>query len=359
MRIVVTMGPACATLPGLAVLRAAGADDLRLNGSHLDTPGLSLALAVAERAGFTTDEIILDIQGGKTRLGAVGSVDLRVGDKLVLGCGGLEVDRPAFLSALRVGDILRVDDGRIALEVEQILPGNVGLRALDEGRVLPRKGLALVGRDSGLPPELLTQDCELIACALAHGVRRFAVSYANTPALIACVREKVAALSTSPAGDASADEAETNHLEVGGRGNPGQRKADASACASGPATEIIAKIEHPLAVERRADLADAADGIWLCRGDLGAEAGLEHLPHLHERVLSDVLGQTSLAVAGQLLHHLTVSERPTRSEVCHLADLARRGVDVFVLSDETATGPNGPAAVGWLRRILGASISDR
>ena len=80
-------------------------------------------------------------------------------------------------------------------------------------------------------------------------------------------------------------------------------------------------------------------------GDLGAEVGLARLPALQRRLLDATLGRTTVFVAGQVLHHMTVSPRPTRSEVCHVGDLVERGVAGFVLSDETATGPHGPEAV--------------
>ena len=63
-------------------------------------------------------------------------------------------------------------------------------------------------------------------------------------------------------------------------------------------------------------------------------------------------------MAGQVLHHLTVSPRPTRSEACHVAELVWRGIDGFVLSDETATGPHGPEAVRWLRRLAEAARDE-
>ena len=54
---------------------------------------------------------------------------------------------------------------------------------------------------------------------------------------------------------------------------------------------------------------------------------------------------------------MTVSPRPTRSEVCHVGDLVERGVAGFVLSDETATGAHGPEAVRVLRQIADEAAS--
>jgi pyruvate kinase len=61
-------------------------------------------------------------------------------------------------------------------------------------------------------------------------------------------------------------------------------------------------------------------------------------------------------MAGQVLEHLTSHPEPTRSEVCHLYDLVRRGYNGIVLSDETAIGADPVGAVsqaGALLRAIG------
>jgi pyruvate kinase len=61
-------------------------------------------------------------------------------------------------------------------------------------------------------------------------------------------------------------------------------------------------------------------------------------------------------MAGQVMEHLTSHADPTRSEVCHLYDLARRGYAGFVLSDETAIGADPMRAVTTLRALLDAFL---
>jgi pyruvate kinase len=130
------------------------------------------------------------------------------------------------------------------------------------------------------------------------------------------------------------------------------REVIRAASPSGALPKVVAKLEQPEALERIEDILSCSDAVWLCRGDLGAEVGLARLPALQRRLLDATLGRTPVLVAGQLLHHMTVSPRPTRSEVCHVGDLVERGVHGFVLSDETATGPHGPEAVRVLREIV-------
>ena len=324
--VIATLGPASATAVSAAALREAGADAVRLNGSFLDEAGLRGYLAAALAGGFSPSHVVVDLQGGKTRLGELASpIEVRTGQILWLAPLGsaadpllprLPVDRAGFLGGLRRGDTVRVDDGRLVLQIEA--PHGAGgwaARVCGEGRIESRKGLALHGRESPPGAELLDRDRALLRLALAEGVTDFAVSYASCPLLEAVRREAAS------------------------------HRADRSI-------RIHGKIEQPNAIQRLPELMPVADSLWLCRGDLGAEVGLEALPRLQAAALEGAIGRVRLLIAGQVLHHMTVSPRPTRSEVCHVADLVWRGVGGFVLSDETATGRYGPEAVHWLRRLV-------
>ena len=323
--IVVTLGPSSASPATAAALRDAGADAVRLNGSHLDAEGLRRFTSTAVEGGFESDRITVDLQGGKTRIAGLGSPE-EVSEGLAVlltaspppGPRGhdlvLPVDRPEFVEALAPGDTVRIDDGRVALRIIEASGGVARARALGAGRISDRRGLALVGREVGLPPRLLDADRELIEAARELGVGALAVSYAAVPGILPATREAAAA---------------------GADGDP----------------VVVAKLEQPEALDRIEDILARSDALWLCRGDLGAEVGLAKLPALQRRLLDATLGRAPVLVAGQVLHHMTVSPRPTRSEACHVGDLVERGVAGFVLSDETATGEYGPEAVRALRQI--------
>jgi pyruvate kinase len=322
--LVATLGPASTSREQLSTLREAGADGVRLNGSHLDPEGLRRFVSAATAAGFEGADVTLDLQGGKTRVqGLAALAEVRPGTEVLLAPPihevrastlVLPVDRPEFLQALVPGDTVRIDDGRVSLEVVESSGAAVRARAAGPGRISNRKGLALVGREVELPPRLLETDRQLLEAALELGVGTLAVSYAAVPGILEAARE--------------------------------------AAAASGHEPGIVAKLEQPEALERLDDILEASDAVWLCRGDLGAEVGLARLPALQRRLLDSTLGRTRTLVAGQVLHHMTVSPRPTRSEVCHVGDLLERGVAGFVLSDETATGPHGAEAVRVLRELL-------
>jgi pyruvate kinase len=325
--IVATLGPSSASPAAVAALRDAGADAVRLNGSHLDAEALRRYISTAVEGGFGGDRITLDLQGGKTRIDGLGppedvseGIDVLLAPSPRPGPQGhqlvLPVDRPEFLEALAPGDTIRIDDGRVALQILETTGAAARARTLGAGRISDRKGLALVGREVELPARLLDADRELVQVALELGVGTLAVSYAAVPGIL-----------------------------------PATRKAAAAAARAAGPPALVAKLEQPEAPDRIEDILVSSDAVWLCRGDLGAEVGLAKLPALQRRLLDATLGRAPVFVAGQVLHHMTVSPRPTRSEACHVGDLVERGVAGFVLSDETATGEHGPEAVRFLRQI--------
>jgi pyruvate kinase len=102
---------------------------------------------------------------------------------------------------------------------------------------------------------------------------------------------------------------------------------------------IVAKLERPEALGHLGAIDRSFDELWLCRGDLGAQAGLPALGRLQAEVTA-ALPRLSHPVflAGGVLAQMVEHREPTRSEVVHLYDVARAGYAGVVLSDETAVG---------------------
>jgi pyruvate kinase len=324
--VIATLGPASSSPAAVAALREAGADMLRLNGAHLTLGQLGTLLEVADRGGFSMDRVVLDLQGSKTRLGWLEApIPVRPGQRLHLipegttsSEGAIPVDRPAFLRALKQGDSLRVNDGRIGLKVLAAHGTRVSIEAEHAGELRSRMGLARRHEQVPLEVHLLPSDRALLERAVKRGVQTLAVSYARHPDLLRLVRRY------------------------------------ARNAAPDQPVRVVAKLEQPGALEAWAVLGEASDELWFCRGDLGAEVGIDRLPALQRQLLAQALPRTRLMMAGQVLHHMCDSPRPTRSEACHVDDLIEAGVAGFVLSDETATGAHGPEAVRWLKRLFAA-----
>ncbi len=107
----------------------------------------------------------------------------------------------------------------------------------------------------------------------------------------------------------------------------------------GSQAAIIAKLERKEAVEEALQVTEAADEVWLCRGDLGAELGMKAMAEATHRFAGQLSSFTKpVLLAGQVLEHMTEHPEPTRSEICYLFDALANGYRGIVLSDETAIG---------------------
>jgi pyruvate kinase len=102
---------------------------------------------------------------------------------------------------------------------------------------------------------------------------------------------------------------------------------------------IVAKIERKEAFGSLKEIADGADMLWLCRGDLGVDGSIFDL-FSYEKKFIDAMALMSkpALVAGQILENMVNKASPSRSEVAHLGFLMENGFSGLVLSDETAIG---------------------
>lgn len=117
--------------------------------------------------------------------------------------------------------------------------------------------------------------------------------------------------------------------------------------------EIIAKIEYPGVLECLEEVIREADSSWYCRGDLGTFLTARQLSSWQDEFINlSNKNKKPAIIAGQVFHHLTFHENPTRSEVVHFIQLIKEGVSGIVLSDETAVGNHPVNALEQLNNLL-------
>jgi len=152
-KIVCTIGPASSRPEMLDRLVTAGMDVARLNfshGTHAEHAEVIQAIREGEARWGRPVTILQDLQGPKVRLGTFvgGQAVLVTGEEFVLTGRTLKgtasrssLNHPEFLSALRPGDPVWMDDGMLQLSVEKIEDGDVRLHVLGHA-----KGLAAIRR---------------------------------------------------------------------------------------------------------------------------------------------------------------------------------------------------------------------
>ena len=321
-KIVATLGPASADERMLGRLLAAGADVLRFNLSHGNQEShrrtLRLVRKVAKARGLQIP-VLLDLMGPRYRLGELpgGPRLLRQGESLTLGEPSrrvdLPVDDPDFLSHLRIGERVLIDNGLVELEITAKRGRAVVARVIHGGAVSTRKGINLP--DSKLPFTVSDKDARDLEFAVAERADYIAASYVGRARDLEAIRAIVA--------------------------------------RHGAPIPLVAKLERAAAIEHIEEIVAAADAVMVARGDLGVEVPLHEVPVLQKRIIAAGrrLGKPVI-VATQMLESMMVQPRPTRAETSDVANAVFDGADALMLSGETAAGKYPTESVRTMARII-------
>ena len=327
-KIIATVGPASSSDAKLDALLAAGVDVFRINASHGTRDDrrrmVERVRSRAAEAGRIV-AVLQDLAGPKIRIGPLvdpDGVQLDAGARLRIEVGEFPGDAERvsttcapLAAAVRGGEPLLLDDGRISLRVISSSGAEIVAEVEHGGLLAPRKGINVPGVE--LPLSAVTDaDMEEIGAGVAMGVDFLGVSFVQT-------------------GD-------------------DMRKARAVAYGhGGEDVGLVAKIERPQALERYDDILAASDAVMVARGDLGLEIPLERVP----RVQKDLTRRARDAgvpviVATQVLDTMRHAPRPTRAEVSDAANAVDDGVDAIMLAGETAAGEYPVLAVETLDAVL-------
>ncbi len=327
-KIIATLGPASSTNDAIDALIAAGVDVVRLNFSHGDRQSHGESIQrVRSRAGTRGRQIAIlqDLSGPKIRTGALEGgqpLMLQSGDELDIGIGSfaghaglVSTTYAPLAAAVKPGDTLLLDDGRIELRVDAAAPDRISTRVVDGGELGEHKGIN--APNVPLPSSGVTEKDEAdLRFGLDAGVDLVALSFVQ-----------------------SADDIERARSILRERGRP--------------RVPIVAKLERPQAIARLREIAAAADALMVARGDLGLEMPLEEVPRVQKEVLK--IGRersVPVIIATQVLESMRTEFRPTRAEVADAAGAVDMGADAIMLSGETAVGANPVRAVEVLASII-------
>jgi pyruvate kinase len=307
-QIIATLGPNSDREPTWQAMLATGATGFRLNTSHLS---LSQLESWVERLGvfLTTQDppprLVLDLQGSKWRLGQFPECVLTHGQRVTLVCaasadcpGTLPVPHPDFFRAASAssGEIV-LNDAKLRLVLESQEAETLCARVATGGAIFPRKGITYTA--STYRQESLSEMDQAVLGRTRHRVGiRYALSYVKDAVEMAHYRAKV-----------------------------------------GHSAHLIAKLERQPALDEAVQIAESADELWLCRGDLGAELGAKAMAEAVHRFSGGVHAMpVPVLLAGQVFEHMTEHATPTRSELCGAYDALMMGYRGLVLSEETAIG---------------------
>jgi pyruvate kinase len=326
-KIVATVGPACDTYDKLLGLVKAGVNVFRLNfshGGHEDKAQIIEHIRNINKTQPYNISILGDLQGPKLRVGEIENNALPVvaGDILTFTnekcVGTLEriyLSYPNLAGDVKIGNIILIDDGKIEVQVVNILRnGDVKVEVTLGGILSSKKGINLPDTKISLPA-LTEKDLADLNFIIDQQLDWVALSFVRNVKDIVILRSK---------------------LE--------ERRSK---------TKIIAKIEKPEAIANIRDIIVESDAIMIARGDLGVEMPVEKVPMIQKDIIRKCLHRAKpVIVATQMMESMIERVKPNRSEITDVANAVLEGADAVMLSGETATGNHPALVVETMRKII-------
>lgn len=329
-KIIATVGPASDKPELIAEMISEGATLFRINLSHSSKQEvIRLSKVIREGALLAKQNvgIIADIPGPKLRVSGVKEpIVLKTGDQLCLvkeGCpscdypvdNAISLNYPEIIEDVNVTEYLFIDDGNIRLRAIDKESYYVLFEALNDGVVKPNKGVHLPHTHLriGFPTE---EDLEWVEFLCEHDLCDFmALSYIRSVGDVQRIKEII-------------KEKKKNIF-------------------------LIAKIEKHEAISHLEEIAQAAYGIMVARGDLGIELPLEDIPHIQKKIIR-FCNQMGIPVitATQMLESMVESPTPTRAEAADIANAILDGSDAVMLSAETAVSKDPVNVIRTMRKII-------
>ncbi|HET7421417.1 MAG TPA: pyruvate kinase [Candidatus Dormibacteraeota bacterium] len=327
-RIVCTIGPSSSSVNVLRAMVQAGMDVARLNFSHGDPEAHREAAANIREAADSVGRpvaILGDLQGPKIRTGPVeGTFQKLVRGRVVHLVAAaphqpdqIEISHQELIQALRPGDRVLLDDGRIELHVRDAQDGHADAQVVRGGLLGARKGVSVPGRTLALPA-LTEKDLQDLKLALELEVDYIALSFVRRPEDVLTCQQHI-----------------TAHNRV---------------------VPVVAKLEKLEAIRNLDRILEVADAVMVARGDLGVELKLGEVPAIQKDVI-DRANRAGVPVitATEMLESMVTSNRPTRAEASDVANAIWDGTDAVMLSQETSVGAHPVEAVRAMARICYAA----
>ena len=327
-KIVCTIGPKSESKEMLTKLLNAGMNVMRLNFSHGDYEEhgnrIKNLREVMQETGLKA-AIMLDTKGPEIRtikLEGGNDVSLVAGqtftfttDENVVGNSErVAVTYKGFAQDLKPGNRVLVDDGLIAMDVQEIKGNEVICKVLNNGDLGENKGINLPGVSIKLPA-LAEKDKNDLIFGCEQGVDFIAASFIRKRSDVEDIRA---------------------HLKAHG----------------GEEIKIISKIENQEGLDNFDEILEASDGIMVARGDLGVEIAVEEVIFAQKMMIKKCnKASKPVITATQMLDSMIKNPRPTRAEAGDVANAIIDGTDAVMLSGESAKGKYPFEAVNVMATI--------
>lgn len=331
-KIICTIGPASESEEKLRALMLGGMNVARLNfshGTHAEHEEKYRRIVRLRKELGLPIAVLLDTKGPEIRLRNFegGAAVLKKDDHFTLTTeevmGNNQIASVTYKDMpkdVRVGGQVLIDDGLIALRVDDKTDTEIHCTVVNGGPVSNHKGVNIPGTDLSMP-FISPQDRDDIEFGCKLGFNVIAASFTRTAQDIRDIREIL--------------KEHNSHMQ------------------------IIAKIESIQGIRNLEEILEEADGIMVARGDLGVEVPLEDVPVLQKKMIHLAERKGKMVVtATQMLDSMIHNPRPTRAEATDVANAIYDGTTAIMLSGETAAGEYPVEAVQTMARIAETTEKD-
>lgn len=325
-KIICTIGPASEKKEILMQMAESGMNVVRLNFSHGSHPEHLEKIKLITEVNKEMKKniaILLDTKGPEIRTGDFrgGSAVFEKGQKTVIcdmECEGTSERFSTTYSMLyrdvEEGGIILVNDGQLALRVDDVSGKEIHCTCLNGGEVKNRRGINVPGIRLSFD-YLSERDKEDLIFGCTQPITYVAASFVRRAQDVIDLKKVLI---------------ENGRTDI----------------------KIIAKIENAEGVENLDEILDVADGIMVARGDLGVEVPSEDVPLIQKETIIKCRNKGKIVItATQMLESMQQNPRPTRAEVSDVANAIYDGTDAIMLSGETAAGRYPVEAIETMDRI--------
>lgn len=308
-----------------------GMNVVRMNTAHGTREGMDQVISNVREVSNRI-AILIDTKGPEvrtTKIQDADQIEYHIGDRVcVVGNPDqlttremIAVSYPKFVSDLKVGDYILIDDGELEMIVVDKNDEHLVCEVQNEATMGSRKSVNVPGVRINLP-SLTDRDRDNIKYAIERDIDYIAHSFVRNKQDVLDIREIL-------------DE-------------------------YGSDIRIIAKIENQEGVDNIDEILSVADGIMVARGDLGIEVPQEKIPGIQRHLIRrSVIAKKPVIVATQMLHTMIKHPRPTRAEVTDIANAIYYRTDAVMLSGETAYGQYPVEAVQTMTKIAAQAEVDK
>ncbi len=325
-KIICTLGPATDKGDVLKRLMLEGMNVARFNFSHgsHEEQGERLKKVQELREELNLPiATLLDTKGPEIRLRKLegGKAELVAGQKFVLtteeimgDANKVSITYRDLVKDVQPGSTILIDDGLIALDVEEVNDTEISCRVVNGGMISDRKGVNVPDVELSMP-YISEKDYQDIVFGIENDFDFIAASFVRTADDVMQIRKIFA---------------EKNCRNV----------------------NIISKIENMQGVQNIDEIIQVSDGIMVARGDMGVEIPLEDVPAIQKMIIKKVVNAGKQVItATQMLDSMIKNPRPTRAEATDVANAIYDGTSAIMLSGETAAGMYPVEAVQTMVKI--------